>query len=95
MAETGGRDSYWRTVESEAAERVAGLFDEGGSASLAEVLGHGRGLSCARDARAVLAYVLRHGSAAEAACAVLALGDWAHARNELRGSASPAAAGAE
>lgn len=96
MAETERHDAYWAGVESEAAERVAGLFDEGGAASLAEVLGHGRGLSSLRDAKAALAYVLRHGDACEVACAVLALGDWTHARNELaEHGASPAGAGAE
>ena len=77
-------DEYWKQVKEDSEECVAGLFDEGGSVSLADVLGHSRGISCRKDANEVLAYVMRHGDAGETACAILALGDWLHACNELR-----------
>lgn len=94
---TNNHDEYWKQVKADSEECVEELFDGGGAASLADVLGHSRGLASRRDAKSVLAYVMRHGDACETACAVLALGDWTHACNELRehGAASPAGAGAE
>ena len=80
---TTNHDEYWKQVKADSVECVEELFDEGGAASLADVLGHARGMTCWRDARNVLAYVMKHGDAYENACAILALGDWLHACNEL------------
>jgi hypothetical protein len=72
---TTNHDEYWKQVKADSEECVEELFDEGGAASLADVLGHSRGLASRRDAKSVLAYVMRHGDACETACAVLALGE--------------------
>ena len=94
-------DEYWKQVKADSEEYVEDLFDEGGSVSLADVLGHGSGLTSRKDAKSALAYVLKHGDACETACAILALGDWMHACNELQehdgpsvSASSSAAAGA-
>ncbi len=77
-------DEYWRQVKSDSEECLDRLFEDGGSVSIADVLGHSKGISCRRDADEVLAYVMRHGDAGETACAILALGDWMQACNELK-----------
>lgn len=75
-------DEYWRKTKSDAGRRLNHLF-RNARVKVADIVGDENGIDEREDAKAVLAYVLKHGSCEEAACAILSSCEWLHASHEL------------
>lgn len=77
-----GHDGYWQKVKEESAQAIASLFASC-DVPLKSVVRHTGGIESREDVEAALAYLLKHGNVHEAACGILACGDWLQAENEL------------
>lgn len=75
-------DEHWGRVKEEATQTIVSLFASC-DVPLKSVLRHTRGVTTREDVEASLAYLLKHGSACEVACGIIACGDWIQAENEL------------
>ena len=75
-------DEYWRKTKSEAERRLNHLF-RNARTKVADLVGDGNGIDEREDVKAVLAYVLKHGSCEERACAILSSCEWQQACREL------------
>lgn len=75
-------DEYWRKAKVDAERRLHGLF-KNTRTKVADIVGDENGIDEREDAKAVLAYVLKHGSCEEVACAILSSCEWQQACREL------------
>lgn len=75
-------DEYWRKAKGEAERRLCHLFAKSRT-KVADIVGDGNGIDEIEDVKAVLAYVLKHGSCEEVACAILSSCEWQQACREL------------
>jgi hypothetical protein len=76
-------DNYWEEVKCDAEKRIRSLFGDDADEQIADIVGDRNGLDDDADAKAIFAYVLKHGDSNDVACAILSVSDWRQACHEL------------